>query len=116
MFDYSESNTFVSTFSNVTLVYLSLIAYYELLKKPSVNLSKHPIFWIVTSLFIYNSVLLLISIFDNYLVFGLNIKAESYAAVSIINLSANIAKNFILFYALVLIDKGYPNTLKPVKA
>ncbi|WP_421763764.1 hypothetical protein [Ekhidna sp.] len=114
-YDYAESNTFINVYSNITLISLSLLGYFELLKNPKVKLSKQPIFWIVTSFFIYNSVLILVSVFNNYLIFDLKISSDAYAMVSIINLSANILKNLLLFYSLVLIDKGFSPNLNPAE-
>ncbi|SNS45952.1 hypothetical protein SAMN05421640_0237 [Ekhidna lutea] len=115
-FKLTESNTFIRLFSNSTFIFLSLAFYLELLKKPDGRLRKHPYFWIASSFFIYNSVLLLQSLFKNFLIFDLQISKAAYAWILFISLSANITKNFILFYALVLIDKGYPDTLKPKSA
>jgi len=111
-FDFSESNTFIRTYPNITLIFLSLLIFLELLKRPNQRLQNHPLFWIATSFFVYNSLLLLQGIFKNYLVFDLKISSEGYAYVEFINLLANISKNVILFYIIILIDKGYPSILK----
>lgn len=116
IYDYKEANFFTSVFSTISFIALSLVTYFQLLQKPSERLLLQPVFWIATSFFIYYSLLLLRNVFDSYLIFELNISSEAYTAINIINLFANISKNFILFYALVLIDKGYPDTLKPARA
>jgi len=116
IFDFSESNIFIRTFANASFIFLSLLVFLHLLKNPSGSLRKYPVFWIATAYFIYNSILMLHGLFNNYLIFDLKISSEAYRIVAIINLFANITKNFILFYALVLIDKGFPDTLKPAKA
>ena len=115
-YTFTEPNTFIRIYSNVSFVLLALTYFLELLRNPSSILSKHPYFWISTALFIYNSIVLLQSLFKNYLIFDLQISKEGYAWILFISLFANITKNFIFFYALVLIDKGYPDTLKTAKA
>jgi hypothetical protein len=100
----------------VTFIIASISVYFQLLKTPTKKLSQVPIFWIATAFFIYYSLVLLLSIFDNFLIFDQRISIEAYRIIHFINLMANIAKNFILFYALVLIDKGYPDSLNPAKA
>ncbi|WP_370088373.1 hypothetical protein [Ekhidna sp.] len=115
-YSFTESNTFVFLWSNISFIILSLYLHFQLLKRPGEKLKYHPVFWIATSFFVYYSMLFLQNIFNNYLVFDLQISSEAYTIVWIINLIANVGKNFILFYALVLIDKGYPDTLKPAEA
>ena len=112
-FLFTESNVFIRLFSNVSFIFFSLMIYFELLKNPNQKISRLPLFWIATALFVQNSLLLLQSIFNNYLIFDQKITTEAMRVIHIINLVANISKNFILFYALVLIDKGYPDSLKP---
>ncbi|MEP2949561.1 MAG: hypothetical protein ABJO91_06080 [Ekhidna sp.] len=113
LFDFTESNVFVRLFSNVSFIFLSLLIYFNLLKKPNLQLRLNPVFWIATSLFIYNSLILLQGIFNNYLIFDLKISGEAYTWISIIKLFANSCKNFILFYVLILISKGYQDSLNP---
>lgn len=110
-YGFNESNTFTRVYSNLFITIGSLLVYLELLKNPSLQLKKLPSFWITTSLFVYSSVVLLIALFNNYLIFDLKISSEGYAVIGIINLAANTGKNIIFFYALVLIDKGYPTVL-----
>ncbi len=114
-FQFTESNVFVRLFSNVSFIFFALNIYLELLKSPNQKISRLPLFWIATALFVQNSLLLLQSIFNNYLIFDQKITTEAMRIIHIINLVANITKNFILFYAIVLIDKGYPDSLKPTK-
>lgn len=111
-----DSNTIIRLASNVAFVILSLLTFYELLKKPAVKLKKAPVFWIVTAIFIHSCLTLLRNIFLQYLVFDMEASKEIVTWIWLINLIANISKNFILFYALVLIDKGYPDSTKPITA
>ncbi len=113
-YEFTESNVFIRLFSNASFIAFSLLVYFELLKSPSLQLTKLPLFWVVTSLFIYNSLLLLQGIFNNYLIFDL--KISTFNLIPIIKLIGNIVKNFILFYALALIDKGYPDSLTTNKS
>lgn len=110
----TEANTIINISSNVTFILLVLISYLQLLKQPSFKLTIQPIFWIGTSFFVHSSLVLLQSIFENYLIFDQKISQEGYILIYVINFLANISKNFILFYALVLIGKGFPDSLKPV--
>lgn len=114
-YSYLESNTFVRVSSNVFIIFLSLLSYFELINHPTGRLKNNPLFWLTTALFAHSCLVLLRNLFLQYLVFDLSISKELFDSISIINLLANITKNFILFYALVLLDKGYPNTLKPAK-
>ena len=111
-----DSNSFVKVATSITFTFLSLKVYFDLLKSPSGLLSKNPVFWIATAYLLFSSVTLLRNLFLQFLVFELEISKETSATIFIIYLLANISKNFILFYALVLIDKGYPDTLKRAKA
>ncbi|WP_424962652.1 hypothetical protein [Ekhidna sp.] len=115
-YSFFEVNTIVSTSGGMIIIIFSVISYLQLLKNPSIKLSSLPVFWIITSLFAFSSVMLLIFLFQNYLIFDLQITQEGFASITTLINVANITKNFILFYALVLIDKGYPDTLKPAKA
>ncbi len=110
-FKINEANTFISLFCDLSYIFLALLTYLQLLKNPSQKLVTQPIFWIATSFFVHSSLILLQSVFDNYLIFDQNITQEGYIIIYIINLSANITKNFILFYALVLISKGFPDKI-----
>ncbi|MEP1034072.1 hypothetical protein [Ekhidna sp.] len=107
-FQITEANTFLSLSSDLSYILLSLIVYLQLLKYPSQKLTTHPVFWIATSFFVHSSLILLQSVFDNYLIFDQKISSNAYQIIYGINLLANISKNFILFYSLMLISKGYP--------
>ena len=107
----TEANTFINVYSTSSFIIVSLIAYLELLKNPSSRLIKQPIFWIATAFFVHNSLILLQSIFENYLIFDQQITKEAYRVIQIINLIANTTKNYVLFYALVLIYKGFPDSI-----
>lgn len=111
-YSFTESNTFIRIFSNASWIALSLVLYVELLNRPSQKLGRLPLFWFATAYFVNSSLILLQSVFDNYLIFDLKISGESYIWINIIKLIANIGKNFTLFYVLALIDKGFPSTLK----
>ncbi len=116
VYSFSESNTVVWTFSNLIVIGLSVRTYFSLLKNPSVKLKVFPVFWMTTAVFIFSSVTLLIFLFQHYLVFDLNISKVGFKSILLIINLANISKNFILFYAIILIDKGHPASLKPVNA
>ena len=115
-YKFTESNTFTTLASNICFVVIALITFFDLLKKPNLRLSKNPVFWIATSLFIYNSLILLQNVFNNYLLFDIKISGEGYTWIHIIRIFANAIKHFMLFYALILIDKGFPDSLKTEKA
>ncbi|WP_425389658.1 hypothetical protein [Ekhidna sp.] len=111
-YTFLEFNTFTLVWSNITFIFLSLIAYFQLLRKPNIVLAKQPVFWISTSFFVYYCLIFLQSIFNNYLIFDLVISDSGYTAINMINHIANISKNFVLFYALILLHKGFPGSLK----
>lgn len=77
------------------------------------RLRSSPLFWFVTANFLYSGLTILLHVFRQYLIFDANISAEDYAYVSIINMAANISKNFMIFYVLVLLGKGFD--MKSVK-
>lgn len=114
-FKITEANTFISLYSDLSFIFLSLLTYLQLLRNPSHKLTIQPIFWIATSFFVHSSLILLQSVFDNYLIFDQNITPEGYVIIHIINLVANTTKNFILFYALVLINRGFPDKIEAAK-
>lgn len=110
-FDFTESNTFIRSFQNTAIILFSLITYFELLKSANLKLSKQPVFWISTGFFVFSSLVLLMGIFNNYLIFDLKISNEGFAFIFFINLVANASKNYIFFYAIVLLDKGFPESI-----
>lgn len=112
-YSFWESNTFVWVTSNVIFILFPLFGFMELLKHPSGSLLKLPIFWILTTVLLYSSVTLLVNLFFQYLVFDLNISKEGFSTIMLILLISNTIKNFVFFYALVLIDKGFPDSIKP---
>lgn len=114
-YSFLEPNTAIYLLSNLCFIALSLFTYFKLLQNPEQQLVNHPIFWTVTAFFIYYSLWLLQVVFNNYLIFDQMISSQAYDVIHIINLFANICKNFILFYVMVLIGKGYPATLKSAK-
>ena len=117
IFSFLESNSIVWVTSNVISIFLSLIGFFTLLKKPSIALRELPVFYILTTILLYSSVTILVNLFFQYLVFDLNITKDGFRTITLILLISNSAKNFAFFYALVLISKGYPDTLKlkPIK-
>lgn len=112
LFQYSiwESNTFVWVSSNVFSIVFCLFAYLELLKKPSGPILKLPIFWVISSLLIFCSVTLLVFLFQQYLVFDLAITKEAFKIILLIITLSNTFKNLVIFYAMVLIDKGHQDS------
>lgn len=114
-YSFFDSNTVIRLMSNVSFIIISLLAFFELLKKPETGLKKSPVFWIVSAIFIHSCLTLLRNIFLQYLVFDLNASKEIVSWIWLINLVANISKNFILFYALVLIDKGFSDKIETTK-
>ena len=114
LFEYTEANTFVRVFTSAFSVYFSLWLYFHLLNNPSGKLRVNPTFWIANSFFLYGSITLLKNIFANYLIFDLEISSQAYAYIHLINLLAVIAKNWILFYVLVLITRNNSTLSKPV--
>lgn len=114
-FKLSEANTFLSLYADISYILLALLTYLQLLKYPSIKLVTHPIFWIVTSFFVHSSLILLQGIFENYLIFDQEISKDAYVFIYGINLIANISKNLILFYALVLIHRGFPDKISILK-
>ena len=102
-YSFFESNTFVKVFSGISCLILSIISYFQLLKHSGQPLKTSHLFWITTSVFLYSSLTLFTHLFSNYLIFGLEVTKEGFAYVALINLTANISKNFILFYAIVLL-------------
>jgi len=110
-YSFMEANPFIRVFSNVSFIVLSLLAFFEMLKSPGGSLTKNPVFWTLTAIFIFGSVTLLKNLFTQYLVFDMDVSKELFATITLIYLLTNITKNFILFYAMILLDKGYSDSL-----
>lgn len=110
-YSFLESNTPLWVSSSVFAIILSLLAFLELLKNPSGSLRRLPVFWITTTILVYSAVTLLINLFQQYLVFDLNITMIDFGIISLILLSATVVKNFLFFYSLVLLDRGHPDTI-----
>lgn len=106
-YSFTDSNSIIKVTSSLWFSYLSLVALFGLLKNPTGQLRNNPVFWIATGIFIYSSVTLLRNLFLQYLVFELNIELQAFYALATINLLSNSIKNLILFYSLILIDKGF---------
>ena len=98
-----ESNSISDTYSHVFLLMFNILAYLELLKETMGKLSKKPSFHFLTAFFIYYSSVLIKNVFDNYLIFDLNITWEEYWPIGYLNVAANSVKNFLLFYGLLLV-------------
>lgn len=111
-YTFWEANTFVNTYSNVSFVLLSVLTLFSLLKiKSDTDLKSMPVFYLLIAFLAYYTLVFFKGIFVNYLVFQLKVTWEQYWPVSAINLIANISKNFLLFYVIVLLDKGYKDPL-----
>lgn len=110
-YSLGDSNSFIKVYSSSIFTFLSLRLYFSLLKNPSSRLRSNTVFWIANAFFIFSTVTLLRNLFLQYLVFDLEISKAGFSLIMIINLLANIAKNFILFYALLLIEK-FPDSVK----
>ena len=112
-YSFFDSNTFIKTFSSISFIVLSLTGYIAMLEKPSGRLSKSPVFWILNAIFIYSCITLLKNLFAQYLIFDLQVSRDLFIAIGYINIIANILKNLIFFYALILIRRSlssYPKT------
>ncbi|GAB4250207.1 MAG: hypothetical protein Tsb0034_29470 [Ekhidna sp.] len=113
-FSFLEFNTFIGVYSCINFTILSVFLYLRILNDKKTQLKTMPEFWIANAFFFYSSLTLFRSLFTQFAVFDLEISKELHSAISIINLTANIAKNFILFYALILIDKGFLHAKKEI--
>lgn len=112
LYSYLESNTFIRVYSSIAFTLFTILSFFEVLKEsPTDQLSKFPVFWIITSLFLYSSITLLKNLFAQYLVFDAEVSWDLYAFVSFFNLLFNVVKNFLLFYALILVHNGHPDSL-----
>ena len=108
-YSFLESNTFVWAYSSFATIILSLIAYYEILNAyPTETLSNYPVFWIVTGFFLYSTGVLFAGLFQNYVVFTLQMDWRFVSYLSFFILLFNILKNILFFYAFILIRKGFP--------
>jgi len=110
-YSFWEANTVLNSLGNFLLLTFTILSFRQLLKRPSSSLRETPSFWILLSFLFYFSLIFLKGIFMNFLVFQLQIESEQFFPISLINLLANTSKNYILFFALVLIDKGYEDPL-----
>jgi len=109
-FSILESNTFVWVFSNIIIIVYCILSYLGLLQNSHYDIYKLPVFWVITGLLIFNSVTLLSFLFLQYLVFELQIALNDHGVIYLIIQLSNILKNILLFYALLLIYKGHPES------
>lgn len=111
-YSFWEANTFTSSFSSLSFILFSIMSFLYLMNlKSETSLKQMPIFYLLIAFLSYYALVFFKSIFMNYLVFQLKVTWEQYWPVSAINLIANVSKNFILFYVIVLIDKGYKDPI-----
>lgn len=109
-YSFFESNTFLVTYPSVAFTYLSIVTFIEILKEePTKKLVEYPLFWIVTAIFLFNSVTLLKNLFMNYLIFDLQVSQDQYLYVWLFGVSFNMLKNLMFFYAFILVKKGNPD-------
>lgn len=115
-YSFTESNTFIRSYPSAVFTFLSIITFIEVLKEsPTTKLLTYPIFWIITAIFLFNSVTLLKNLFQQYLVFDLQITMDLYIYVYVFSISFNIIKNLFFFYAFILVKKGNPDYIFPPK-
>lgn len=105
-YDFLEPNSVFWLLASSTIILFVLLGFFELLKTPTQSLSANPSFWVLTGLFVFTTSTLFMFLFQNYLVFELEVSRSLFAPLLMIVSIANIAKNFLLFYALVLMDKA----------
>lgn len=105
-YSFWESNTVIRAISNFSFLILSGLGLRQLLNHPQGSLRKLPIFYVLVSFFCYYSLVLFIGLFLNYLVFELNVNSKDFTPIGYINLIANTSKNYLLFYALVLMHRN----------
>ncbi|MEQ8907091.1 hypothetical protein [Ekhidna sp.] len=111
---FLESNTITWVFSSAVFLTLSILGFKEILNKPKGELLKMPVFYALTALFTYYALTFLKGLFMQYLVFELEITSSQLFPVNMVNLFANTSKNYILFFAMVLLHKGvYDPILNP---
>lgn len=73
-----------------------------------------PVFYALTAFFIYYALTFLKWLFLQYLVFELEIGSKQFFPINMVTLFANTTKNYILFFAMVLLHKGvYDPILNP---
>ncbi|WP_420317234.1 hypothetical protein [Ekhidna sp.] len=111
-YSLNESNTFIRVYSSLTLIIIPLMIYMGLLRLPSGPLFRNPVFWIATAFFIYGCITLLKNLFTQLLVFDLKVSYEAFYAVAVVNIIANITKNVLLLYSLLLIKKEHSTGIK----
>lgn len=69
--DYNRIDSFAKSFTDVIIIFLSLIFFYQLLNTLEIrNLFQYSYFWISTSLLIYFSGIFFINIFAEYITFN----------------------------------------------
>lgn len=116
-YSFFEANTFIKTYSSTIITFLSILTFLEILSQSPIDrLTKYPVFWIVSAIFFYSSITLFNNLFQNYLVFELQVSGETYLYISLFNLTFNIAKNLMLLYAFILVKKGFPDYIHEPKS
>jgi len=109
-YSFFEPNTFLATYPSVAFTYLSILTFLEILKEePTNKLINFPLFWIITAIFLFNSVTLLKNLFMNYLIFDLQVSQDLYLYVWLFGVGFNMIKNLMFFYAFILVKAGNPD-------
>ena len=101
-----DSNTIIRTFSSVAFLILSILGFKELMTRPKGDLLKMPVFYALAIFFLYYSTNFLRGLFQQYLVVDLHVSAEQMLLIAMISLVINALKNYVIFYIIVLLEKG----------
>lgn len=115
-YSFFESNTVIRTFSSISFLFLSILGFRELAKQPAGNLLKMPTFYALSAFILYYSLTFLKGVFQQHLVFELEVTSDQFFIIGVGNLIVNTAKNYTLFYVLILLSKrAYDPILNPDK-
>ncbi len=91
-----------------------MLGFKELAKHPSGELLKMPVFYALSAFTLYYALTFLKGLFQQYLVFELEVSAEQFFVISLGNVLVNTIKNYVLFFVLVLLQRRvYDPILNP---
>ncbi len=117
-YSFLQPNTFIRALSSISFSIVSILCLFEILRQsPTDDLSRYPVFWIVSAIFLYSSTTLFRNLFQNYFLQSLGGVGPVGRWVSLFNMTFNIAKNLMFLYAFSLVHKGYPDYIyqpKPI--
>ena len=112
-YSFFRPNSFIGLFWSAAVSILSIVTFAEIIAKASVRtVLRYPVFWFVAALFLFSTSMLLINVFQDYLVFELSISSLQHSYAHFFTIFFNLVKNLLFFLAFVLAARGNPEMIE----